>query len=141
MRLRLEGSLLACVVCCAERALRTAFVQVVLTNDMTSSCVVTHLAHDTATSSLDQHLWPKASYPVLYVCVRVCACVSSPTTTTIRGVLLERLRGLLAAKERLVHALQHELTTPIHGMIGEHIALKRGRGACVCVGCVFKSVP
>jgi signal transduction histidine kinase len=34
-------------------------------------------------------------------------------------VLLERLRGLLAAKERLVHALQHELTTPIHGMMGE----------------------
>lgn len=32
---------------------------------------------------------------------------------------MERLRALLAAKERLAYALSHELTTPINGMLGE----------------------
>jgi signal transduction histidine kinase len=36
-----------------------------------------------------------------------------------RGLLMERLRLLLASKERLVYALSHELTTPINGMLGE----------------------
>ncbi|KAF6251826.1 hypothetical protein COO60DRAFT_581296 [Scenedesmus sp. NREL 46B-D3] len=34
-----------------------------------------------------------------------------------RGLLLERVRGLLASKERLVYALSHELRSPITGML------------------------
>ncbi|KAF8057779.1 walR [Scenedesmus sp. PABB004] len=34
-----------------------------------------------------------------------------------RGLLLERVRSLLAAKERLVYALSHELRAPINGML------------------------
>ena len=34
-----------------------------------------------------------------------------------RALLIERLRGLLASKERLVHGLTHELRTPINGII------------------------
>jgi signal transduction histidine kinase len=36
-----------------------------------------------------------------------------------RGLLLERVRGLVASKERLVYALSHELRSPINGMLGE----------------------
>jgi signal transduction histidine kinase len=38
---------------------------------------------------------------------------------SLRGLLLERVRGLVASKERLVYALSHELRSPINGMLGE----------------------
>lgn len=61
---------------------------------------------------------------LVFACLPVWMCCVSAACPPcmmfiVRGVLLDRLRGLLAAKERLVHALQHELTTPIHGMMGE----------------------
>jgi signal transduction histidine kinase len=43
----------------------------------------------------------------------LCCCCVGP-----RGLLLERVRVLVASKERLVYALSHELRAPINGMIG-----------------------
>ena len=49
-----------------------------------------------------------------------------------RGLLLERVRGLVASKERLVYALSHELRAPINGMLGA-LQMCAGFGGRCCL--------
>lgn len=50
-----------------------------------------------------------------------------------RGLLLERVRTLVASKEKLVYALSHELRAPINGMLGKFAAAAAAAAAGLAV--------